>query len=63
MLGRAYCSDASTEGYARRPPNGVVTTPCGESLGILGHRTVLGLGLFSEDVSGDRGLRGPKTVR
>ena len=48
---------------ARGPPNGVVSTPCGESVGIRGHRTVLGLGSFSEDVSGDWGLQGPKTVR
>ena len=47
----------------RGPPNGVVTTPCGESVGTRGHRTVLGAGSFSEDVSGDWGLRGPKTVR
>ena len=47
----------------RGPPNGVASTPCGESVGIRGHRTVLGLGSFSEDVSGDWGLQGPKTVR
>ena len=47
----------------RGPPSGVVTTPCGESVGIRGHCTVLGLGSRAEDVSGDRGPRGPKTVR
>eukprot|EP00959_Pyramimonas_sp_CCMP1952_P121078 2531470-Pyramimonas_sp.AAC.1 len=32
-----------------------MTTPCGESVGLRGRRTVLGLGSFSEDVSGDGG--------
>eukprot|EP00959_Pyramimonas_sp_CCMP1952_P149377 3125729-Pyramimonas_sp.AAC.1 len=42
-------------------PNGVVITPCGEPVGTRGHRTVLGLGSLSEDVSGDGSLQGPKT--
>eukprot|EP00959_Pyramimonas_sp_CCMP1952_P393474 8244532-Pyramimonas_sp.AAC.1 len=33
----------------RGSPDGVVTTPCGDSVGIRGHRTALGLGPFSED--------------
>ena len=47
----------------RRPQNGAATAPSGESVGIRGQHTVLGLGLFSEDVSGDCGLQGPKTAR
>ena len=48
-------------GVLRGPPNGVVSTPCGESVGLRGHRTVLGLGSFSEDVSGNWGLRSVTT--
>merc|ERR1740121_2510183 len=47
---------------SRRPQNGAVTTPSGQSAGIRGQRTVLGLRSFSEVVSGACGLQGPKTV-
>ena len=36
---------------------------CFERILARGERTVLGLGSFSGDVSGARGLQGPKTVR
>eukprot|EP00959_Pyramimonas_sp_CCMP1952_P333684 6988189-Pyramimonas_sp.AAC.1 len=44
-------------------PNCVVTISRCKSVGIRGHRAVLGLGSFSEKVSGDWVLQGPKTVR
>ncbi|CAK0862036.1 unnamed protein product [Prorocentrum cordatum] len=63
--GAAQQSPGKLQGWSVRwgAPNGAVTTPCGESAAIRGHCTVLGLGSLSEDVSGDGGLQGPKTVR
>eukprot|EP00959_Pyramimonas_sp_CCMP1952_P222405 4649415-Pyramimonas_sp.AAC.1 len=37
-----------------------MTTPRGESVGLRGHRAIWGHGSFSDDVSADRGLRGPQ---
>eukprot|EP00959_Pyramimonas_sp_CCMP1952_P260205 5440358-Pyramimonas_sp.AAC.1 len=46
-LGKGNHPFRASTPLSRGPPDGVVTTPRGESVGTRGHCTVLGLGPFS----------------